>query len=71
MGESTEDWEHVVIERGEGGKSALKEVVNSNGSSVMMGPSSKKEGCELARESTILLVSDPQPESVGLCHGCS
>jgi len=35
----------------------------------MMGPSSKIELCELAMESTVLLVSDAETERNGWCHG--
>jgi hypothetical protein len=76
MGEAADDSEHVVMERGEGGSIASYDsygvdISISKGSSVMRGPSSKIEPCELATESTVLLVSDPERERRGLCHGWS
>lgn len=77
MGEAAEDSEHVVMERGEGGSSYASygsygvAISISKGSSIMMGPSSKIEPLELGIELTVLLVSDPERERLGLCQGWS
>lgn len=77
MGEGADDSEHVVMERGEGGSSYASygsygvAISISKGSSVMRGPSSNTESFELGTESTVLLVSDPERERTGWCHGCS